>query len=342
MRGPNAAATVRGMCPGFRLWFLALAILTAGTAAMKAEPQAQIRRLEGRVVAGSGRSPVQGATVTIENREGIPARTIVTNSTGIFSFTGIPQGQYVIRASHPDFEPGDLQVEYYGDTDMSLELRLTPKAGQTAVMGSATVPAWALGIPSGARKEYEKGLADFGGGKHRSAISHLQAAVRLYPDYAAAYSAMGAAHQALGDERAASEAFTKALEIDDDQLPACLGLGTIRRKNKHYTEAEKLLLHARALKPDDWRIHSELGELYLAADNPEKAQPPLEEGLMIDPSHPRVHLLLINALALQEKYAEALKAMDEYLRRFPEDSFAAQVRTKRRALQEFLRQEKKP
>lgn len=318
-------------------------ILAAATAAVKAQPQsAQVRRLEGRVVAGSERSPVQGATVTIENREGMPARTVITNSTGIFVFAGIPQGLYVIRASHADFEPGSLQVEYYGDAEVSLELVLTPRSVRSAAIGSPTVPAWALRIPSGARKEYEKGLTEFREGRSQAAVPRFQAAVRLYPAYAAAYSGLGAAHQALGKETAAEEAFTKALEIDEDQLPACLGLGVIHRKKQKHPEAEKLLLHARQLRPEDWRIHAELGELYLAAANPEKAQQSLEQALKIDSSQARIHLLFINALALQEKYPQALSAMDEYLRRFPKDSFAAQVREKRRALREFLAQEKKP
>jgi tetratricopeptide (TPR) repeat protein len=321
-----------------RILLTLMALLISGEIVHALSQAAQMRRLEGRVVAGRTRSPVQGAVVTIEDREGIPTKTVVTNSTGLFVFAGIPQGLYVIRASHADFEPKNLQVEYYGDAELSLELVLTPKAGRSRVASSPSVPAWALRIPSAARKEYEKGIEAFGTGKNRAAIPYFEAAVRLYPDYAAAYSGLGAAHQALGDEKAASEAFARALEIDEDQLPACLGLGTIHRKNQKHAEAEKLLLHARELKPEDWRIHSELGDLYLAARSPEKAQAPLEQALKLHSSNARVHLLLINSLALQEKYAETLSAMDEYLRRFPRDSFAPQVRTKRGALQEFLQQ----
>ncbi len=37
----------------------------------------------------------------------------------------------------------------------------------------------------------------------------------------------------------------------------------------------------------------------------------------------------MNVLALQEKYPEALAEMEKFLRMFPQDSFAPQVRQKR-------------
>jgi hypothetical protein len=55
----------------------------------------------------------------------------------------------------------------------------------------------------------------------------------------------------------------------------------------------------------------------------------LRRGVELHPEFARLHLLLMNVLALQEKYPEALAEMEKFLRMFPQDSFAPQVRQKR-------------
>jgi outer membrane protein assembly factor BamD (BamD/ComL family) len=49
-----------------------------------------------------------------------------------------------------------------------------------------------------------------------------------------------------------------------------------------------------------------------------------------------MYLLLINALAGQEKYTETLAAMENFLKLFPDDRFAPQVAQKRDLLREEL------
>ncbi len=67
-----------------------------------------------------------------------------------------------------------------------------------------------------------------------------------------------------------------------------------------------------------------------------KAEENLRRAVELHGKFPRIHLLLINALAGQEKYAELLAAMETFLKLFPDDRFAPQVVRKRDLLRAEL------
>jgi Flp pilus assembly protein TadD len=115
-----------------------------------------------------------------------------------------------------------------------------------------------------------------------------------------------------------------------------LGLGTLYTLEQRFAEAEKQLLCARLLVPNDWRVHFELGELYWRAGDLAKAEVSLQRAIELDGKLPRAHLLMINVLAGQEKHTETLTAMETFLRTFPRDRFAQQVGEKRDLLRAEL------
>jgi uncharacterized protein HemY len=90
---------------------------------------------------------------------------------------------------------------------------------------------------------------------------------------------------------------------------------------------------------DDWRVHFELGQLYWCKNDWAKAEESLRQARTQHENYPRTHLLLINSLALQEKYPATLAAMESYLHLFPQDDFAEQVRQKRDLLKSELEKE---
>jgi len=193
----------------------------------------------------------------------------------------------------------------------------------------SSIAAWALQIPDRAQKRYSQGLEALQKNHPEQSIAHFQAAVQAYPRFAAAYAALGSAQLSLGNRKGAAESLEKALQIDENLPGACLGLAALYAEQKRYPEAEKQLLRARMLKPDDWRVHYQLGELYWRAGEWIKAEESLRRGGQLHREFPRLYLLLMNVLALEEKYPEALAEMDRFLVMFPQDSFAAQVRRKR-------------
>jgi len=274
--------------------------------------------------------------VTLTDFRGSLRGTYETRTGGGFSFSNLTPGRYTLTFSHPDFVEQTQIVEILLLSPQALIVTLARKAPGVSPSPQPTVPAWALQIPARAQKEYNKGLEALEREDPKASIAHLQAAVRLYPQFASAYGALGTALANTGDSKAAVAAFEKALEIDQSLFAAYWGLGKLCLAEQRYAESEKNLLRAAALKPDDWRVQYELGDVYWRISDWPKAEERLRRAIEVHGKLPRMHLLLINALAGQEKYAELLAAMETFLKLFPGDRFAGEVARKRDLLRAEL------
>jgi tetratricopeptide (TPR) repeat protein len=296
--------------------------------------------IEGQVVSQADNSPLQGVRLRLTERSGATIATSFTDKEGKFVFLHLNRGNYFITAVQPSYREKTQQVGIFDVPTQDVRIVLLKETGEQRTDHGLPVPAWALKIPGRAQREYKKGLKELQEGKHKKSIAYLQAAIRLYPQYASAYSALATVHLKLGDQEAAMAVFERALEIDEKLPDACFGLGVLYNAQKRFGDAVRYLLRARMLRLQDWHAHYELGQAYGGVADWPKAEASLRRARELHSDFPRTHLLLINALALQNKYDATLAAMENYLRLFPQDSFTPQVRQKRDLLQAEL--EKKP
>jgi len=297
---------------------------------------AQSLSIEGRLVNGARLDPVPRVKVALTGVRG-PVATEITDSDGRFSFPGLPAGNYTLKFRLADGSQRTVAVELF-DAPIRLQINLSDlAAGPKAKPVDTLLRVWALHVPPDAEKSYRAGLKALGKNDSGRALEHLRKAVEIYPDFAAAYAAMGSLFLLQKEDARAAEAFETALRIDENLSDACFGLGSLYSLQKRYAEAEALLLRAAMLNPEDWRIHAALGENYLRAGLNGKAEQSLRLAQELHLEAPRLHVLLINALVIQEKYPASLAEMDEYLRLFPDNRMAPQVRQKRDALREHLR-----
>jgi Tfp pilus assembly protein PilF len=295
-------------------------------------------KVEGRLVAGPKNQPVAGVRMVISGMKGVPLASCVTDAEGTFAFYQLREGSYTITFIAPGGAEQSVSVDVIGGPIRGMLINTGDFASPRPRLApaAAAVPAWALRAPSQAQKHYTNGLKALQRKDLKRSKESFLKAIQLYPGFAGAYAALGTAHFQSGDSKQAAAAYEKALEIDENLAGACLGLASLHHAQKRYAEAEALLLRALRLKPDDWRVYHALGETLLDAGHPGRAEASLLRARELHAELPRVHLLLINALAQQEKYPETLAAMDEYLNRFPKDPFAAQVARKREALKKHL------
>ena len=208
--------------------------------------------LSGRVVLSSGGAPpdpvrikrVCGPRTTVEG---------FTDSKGRFSFrVGANAALTIMDAGYSGPTQGadrtisavsvnsvrvaplagcTLEVEApgYSSNSIMLDRRDTgdnPDVGTfilTPVDGSETsgVSATSLAAPPRARSSFEKALDELSKGrfsKPDKAIRHLEEALTLYPEYAAAWSILGQVRSQQGDAEAAVNALEKALQADSRYL----------------------------------------------------------------------------------------------------------------------------
>ena len=293
--------------------------------------------IEGRVVAENEGANLGGVHVVLTDFRGGIRATYDTRSGGGFFFSNLASGRYTLTFLHPDFADQRQTIDLIFSSQVGMVVTLFRNRARAAPSSAqGTVPSWALQIPPQAQKEFLQGVEALDHGDATTGVGHLRSAIQAYPRFASAYSALGAAHTSAGDIKAAEVAYEKALEIDETLSTAHLGLGNLFLGEKRYQDAEKHLDRADALKPDDWRVQYGLGDLYWRVGEWAKAEEKFRRSIELHGKLPRMHLLMINVLAGQEKFPEALAAMESFLKRFPEDRFAPEVRQKRDLLKAHI------
>jgi len=285
--------------------------------------------VEGRVVYRMDGVNLSGVLVSLTDFRGVLRGTYYTREGGAFAFTNLGPGRYTLTFSLQGFTEENQTLELIFSSLRGIVVALSPSEKVGSSSGVPLTPVWALQVPPKARKEFEKGLASLERDESKQSLRHFQEAIRLYPQYAAAYSVLAAAQTNLRDSVAARESYERALEIDHNLFAACLGLGTLYVEEKRYQEAEKYLLRARMLRPDDWKVLYQLGEMYRDLGDWPRTEEAVRRGIALYEKLPRMHILLINSLAGQEKLPHALVAMEDFLRLFPTHAAASQVRQKR-------------
>lgn len=294
-----------------------------------------IVEIEGRVVSGTDGASLANVRVSLIDARGSLRGTMYTREGGSFQFTPLAPGRYTLTFFHEEYGEVTQTVEMVFASQRGMIVRMTPQT-TVAVTRAHTIPVWALRVPKKAQQEYERGLEAFAAGDLRAAADAFERSIAEYPDYAIALAALGSAQERLGRRREAIATLERAVAIDDSLYTAVLELGVLLAGERRVEEAERRLARAVELRPADWRPRLHLGELYVARQEWTRAEQVLAPAREAEGVVSRVHVLFINSLLGQDKYVEALAAMDSFLTAFPEDRLARQVSTKRDLLRAEL------
>jgi len=127
-----------------------------------------------------------------------------------------------------------------------------------------------------------------------SAQRRWQEALPIYRQLLAAFPAssvlaaeLGLVEMALGRAADADTHLRAALALNPANAHALLGLANLAIGRKDFRRAERHLLDALALDPDDVEANFDLGALYLQSLNePAKAAPYLKRFVMLQPDDP--------------------------------------------------------
>jgi len=194
----------------------------------------------------------------------------------------------------------------------------------------------ALRVPSKAWRLYEKGLEARKREDFDKALQNFEAALKAYPDFAAALAAQGTTLLWQKKIAEAQEAFLKALALDEQTFEAELGLGLALNATGQFEGAIDHLRKALYLNGECWQVRYALGRAYYGSGQYLQAELNLKLAGAWRPKYANVYLLLGLVLLMEDKPTEALTAMETFLTVSPEDPLAGQVREK---IQEFRQSE---
>jgi serine/threonine-protein kinase len=154
----------------------------------------------------------------------------------------------------------------------------------------------------------------------QTALGYLDQAIRLDPNFAAAYSARGRllGRLTMGDDTSrsrlerptpAEQSVLKALALDDSLADAHATLGVMHRNRLDFATAETELKRAVALDPTDARFHEWLLQLYVSTARPVEALAEGRRAVGLDPLSPTANAELAHALVANHRPDEALAVL---------------------------------
>lgn len=220
---------------------------------------ASITRAQGHTIRGKVRNSsgvnMSQITISLESGNGGLINQTVTNNEGDFFFGGLGDTSYVITISAPDYNPTSERVEFVrniaasdpGET-RTVEIALTPKVG--ARVAPARV-VFAQNVPQAAREAFEQGAKLSKGGHSKEAVTSLEQAIELFPDYFEAHFLFASELVKQGKLGEAIKQLNEAQRINpkDDRVWHVFGMVlTLQRK---YAVAARVFAEAAQLNPLD-------------------------------------------------------------------------------------------
>src|ERR1041385_118758 len=123
---------------------------------------------------------------------------------------------------------------YVGATQIEVGTIVLTKTGAPE---APTVSVNTMIVPKEAREAFEKGRQAGTEKKFGEAVTELNKAVTVYPQYAAAWSLLGEIHRLQNQFEPARAEYKKALTADPKFISPYFGLATIAVVEKNWTEA---------------------------------------------------------------------------------------------------------
>jgi len=184
----------------------------------------------------------------------------------------------------------------------------------------AVISLTSMQAPKDAKHAYEKGQKAANDKKLPDAEKHLQKAVTIYPQFAAAWSMLGAVHSELNQAEAAYKDYAQAIAADPKFVNPYYGLSVLSMKENKWNEVVRYTDEAIKLNPYAFPVTY----LFNAAanynlGNLDAAEKSARKFVTMDTEHrrPEVALLLGEILARKHDYAGAAAQKRSYLAMSP-------------------------
>jgi tetratricopeptide (TPR) repeat protein len=289
---------------------LAVVLMTASSAL------AQSTMIKGKVVDTKG-TPMVGVAIAIEAVGGTRKLTTKTDKRGEFIQLLTESGQYRVTAT--DEKVGMAQTE------------LRVSLGRVSEANMVLAPATAANNDAKAaelKKAFEEGVAASRTGDHDAAIAKFQAALAVSPACFDCQFNIGVAYLAKKDDKAAEEAWKKALELKADYAEALNALSTLYNNQKRFDEAAAMSAKAAAAGGAGGGADAVFNQGIILWNQGKiaEAKVKFEETIKANASHADAHYQLGMALLNEGKLPEAVSAFESYIKLDPTGQYSTQAK----------------
>lgn len=232
-----------------------------------------------------------------------------------------------IRAALPGFLSSSVALRFQGNS-WQYDLG-TIFLKRMENMPGTTISMTTLNAPGDAKHAYDKGRKAFEEGKLPEAEKELNKAVKIYPNFAAAWSLLGDIHQQQKQFDMATKEYSQALSADPRFVNPSFGLTLIAMQEKRWQDAaqfsDQVVKMNSLAYPSAYFYNAvanyNLGKVDLAETSARKFK-----SLDTEHTHPDTSLLLAQILIQKNDGAGAAQEMREYLTLAPNAQNAEEVR----------------
>lgn len=272
------------MTPGIKLFILALPLLCAASGACQqsADPLTQARSLLGAGKLADSESALRSFI-----------HTHATSAEAHFLLGYVLFRDKKATESLAEFTAGSAFQHPHAD-----QLRIV--ASDYVMLGDyGDADKWFTAVvvekPDDADAWYLLGRTKFNENDFTAAVSCLERALKLHPQYVEAENNLGLAWLELSHPEKAQAAFQSAIDWQGNS-PAdaqpFLNLGTLLADQNTFDKAIPYLVKAAALSPDNPKVHEELAQVYTARQDLPQAQKELERAVALAPKISGLHFKL--------------------------------------------------
>jgi Tfp pilus assembly protein PilF len=298
-------------------------ILTARVAAVilalsiAAPALAQSTLVRGKVI-DAKQQPLTGVSITIESLDGSGRKlTTKTDRKGEFVQLLTASGMYRITATDPKIgtASNDTRVVLGKASEMTIVLAPSTAANDAAKAAEL-------------KKIFEDGVNASRANQHDAAIEKFSAALVMSPGCFDCQFNIGVALMAKKDEKAAEEAWKKALEIKADYAEALNALSTLYNNQKRFDEAAEMSAKAAAAGGGAGNADATFNQGIILWNQGKiaDAKVKFEETIKMNASHADAHYQLGMALLNEGKLADAVTEFETYVKLAPDGQYATQAK----------------
>lgn len=285
-------------------------------------------------VFGDGRRPLADIYVELLDDFNAPLRHTKTDGTGRFTFGGLVNGRYIVKALPYGTDYIEQEQEVIlssvsatvgsgSDTQhVTFYLRLNERiyAGPFAA-GPGVV--FAQSVPPAAQKLFEEGVRYLHNKKEREGFESLKKSIEIFPDYYLALDRLGAEYAMRGLKNAAylNAAFallTHAVEVNPRGFSSVFGLGWTQYHLGMNAAAIETLRRATTLYGKAADAYLWLGKALRRASSNVEAEAALKRANELTKGKfSEAHWQLAELYNQEKRYREAADELELYLKTFP-------------------------
>ena len=298
--------------------------------------------IEGRIYFSSGRKlDTPGVKVTLENSS-VGSLVVFADSGGSFSFRNLTGGSYTVVIQGTDQYEGVRENVYIDDPGSSnirgaslsvaaparifiVPIYLLPKRHPGTRAG--VVDASMASVPKPALNLYYKAVESIRAGDYKKAITELESAVGLYPQFPQALNELGVQYLKGGQLDKASQTLQSAVRLAPDEFVPRLNYGIALLEKRDFVGAETQLREA--LKRNDAAptAHLYLGITLINERNYDEAEKEFQRAITLGGENMGQAYYYLGGLYWRKnQYQQAADALEKYLRSSPKAADAERIR----------------